>query len=150
MDLLWYARSRRSGGQTSLARWEFALDVQSWDDAPAPARVGRLIADSLADTEISVRYAPALNNLMHWGYGTTAGVVYGLVFAARNHTRVLPRGAIWGAAVWASSFVTLALLDVYEPIWRYDRRTLWRDLGAHIVFGMGTAGTCAILAGQAS
>ena len=28
---------------------------------------------------------------------------------------------------------------LYEPIWKYDRRTLAKDLSAHLVYGLTTA-----------
>jgi hypothetical protein len=35
--------------------------------------------------------------------------------------------------------VVLPLLGVYKPIWKYDLRTLGKDLSAHLVFGTATA-----------
>jgi hypothetical protein len=40
--------------------------------------------------------------------------------------------------VWSSSYVTLPIVGVYEPIWKYDVPTLWKDLSAHLVFGTAT------------
>ena len=47
----------------------------------------------------------------------------------------------FGAAVWAGGYVVLPLLGVYKPIWKYDLKTLGKDLGAHLVFGTATAAT---------
>jgi hypothetical protein len=30
---------------------------------------------------------------------------------------------------------------LYKPIWEYDLPTLWKDLSAHLVYGLGTAAT---------
>jgi hypothetical protein len=38
--------------------------------------------------------------------------------------------------VWASDYVTLPLAGVYQPIWEYDAQTLYKDLSAHLVFGI--------------
>ena len=50
-------------------------------------------------------------------------------------------GPPFGAAVWAGGYVVLPLLGVYQPIWKYDRETLEKDLSAHLVFGTATAAT---------
>jgi hypothetical protein len=44
--------------------------------------------------------------------------------------------------VWSSDYVALPLAGVYKPIWKYDARTLYEDLSAHVVFG--TAGDAAL------
>jgi hypothetical protein len=30
-------------------------------------------------------------------------------------------------------------MGIYEPMWRYDKKTLAKDLGAHLRFGVVTA-----------
>jgi len=48
-------------------------------------------------------------------------------------------GLPFGATVWAAGYVVLPAAGLYEPIWRYDRRTLADDLSAHLVYGIATA-----------
>ena len=36
---------------------------------------------------------------------------------------------------WLSGYVVLPLANVYQPIWRYDTKTLAQDLAVHIVYG---------------
>ena len=55
-------------------------------------------------------------------------------------------GLPFGAAVWATGYVVLPLLGVYEPIWKYDLETLGKDLSAHLVFGTATAAAFRLLA----
>jgi uncharacterized membrane protein YagU involved in acid resistance len=69
---------------------------------------------------------------MHWGYGVTWGVGYALFTGPR---RPVWQGPAFGALVWSSDYVTLPLAGVYEPIWKYDIPTLYKDLSAHVVFG---------------
>ena len=59
-------------------------------------------------------------------------------------------GLPFGATVWASGYVVFPLLGVYEPIWKYDLKTLWKDLSAHLVFGTATAAAFALLAHRAT
>ena len=48
-------------------------------------------------------------------------------------------GLPFGAAVWAAGYVVLPAAGLYEPIWKYDRVTLAKDLSAHLVYGLATA-----------
>ena len=47
--------------------------------------------------------------------------------------------------VWAGGYVVLPQLGVYEQIWRYDLKTLAKDLDAHLVCGSAAAGAFALL-----
>jgi hypothetical protein len=137
MDALWFVRYRRRGGGSDFAAWEFSSGVSSWDEAPAPARLGKRLVEGLFKRELSLRREPLVNNITHWGYGMLSGAQYGLV------TRSLPiprirYGLPFGAAAWASSYVVLPIAKVYKPIWEYDVNTLAKDLTAHLVYGVST------------
>jgi hypothetical protein len=131
MDLVWYRRSRAAGDDSDFLSWELTGPIASWDDAPAPAQMGRKVLEAVGGREVPVERAALVNNLMHWGYGTTWTAGYALVPGRRAWWH----GPAFGALVWASDYVTLPLAGVYEPIWRYDVATLWQDLSAHLVFG---------------
>jgi len=133
---VWYSRYRRGGGEDAFPRWEFAAGAHSWDEAPAPAKVGRLIVERVSGRELEARHIGLVTNVMHWAYGTFWGAQYGAV--ADRARRRLWHGPVFGALVWASDYVTLPLLGVYQPIWEYDRDTLANDLSAHVVYGAAT------------
>lgn len=149
MDLTWYARYRRLGGRVGLAGWEFSPHAETWDEAPAPARVARVLAGRLTRRDIPLRHAQLTNNLVHWAYGVILGGMYGMVRGDRDRTlgRRVASGALWGATVWSSGYMVLPLLGVYEPVWRYRPAALARDLTGHLVFGIGTACAFSILRG---
>ena len=107
--------------------------VSSWEQAPAPALVGKQVLERLTGREVPPRYARSLNNVMHWGLGLATGAGYGLVMGSRR-SRVW-YGLPFGAAVWAGGYIVLPRLGVYEQIWKYDLKTLEKDLSAHLVFG---------------
>ena len=86
-----------------------------------------------------------LNNATHWGFGLATGASYGLLLGSRRKPNVR-YGPPFGAAVWASGYVVLPLLGVYQPIWKYDLETLGNDLSAHLVFGTATAAAFRLLA----
>jgi hypothetical protein len=144
MDLVWFARYRRRGGQSSLLAWEFSAGLNSWDAAPAPAHVGKLMVETVTGRSLSAQYTAVTNNAVHWTYGLLWGGLYGLLgwaFLGRN----VAWGPAFGLVVWASSYVTLPLLGLYKPMWQYDIRTLTKDLSAHLAYGLGTAATFALL-----
>lgn len=138
MDLFLYRRYRRDGGETGFGAWESSAGIVSWDDAPAPAKVGKRLAEAVLGHALPPRRARLVNNLTHWGYGIAAGVPYGILVSRVRVPRLL-YGLPFGAGVWASGYVVLPALGVYRPIWEYDVETLGNDLSAHLVFGVGTA-----------
>jgi hypothetical protein len=147
MDSLWYRRYKRGGGKSGFRDWEFSTGLESWDDAPAPARVGKRVAEFLLRRELPPRYARLLNNLTHWGTGLVAGAQYGILVGRLGSPKVR-YGLPFGTGVWAAGYVVLPAMGVYRPIWEYDRATLAKDLSAHIVFGLGTAAAFRALAGK--
>jgi hypothetical protein len=138
MDALWYARYRREHGESDFAAWEFSSGLDSWDQAPAPAQVGKRLAEGLFEREIPPRRAALVNNVTHWGYGMLGGAQYGIVAGSLRTPRVR-YGLPFGVSVWAASYAVLPAAKLYKPIWDYDRTTLLKDLSAHLVYGLGTA-----------
>ena len=141
MDAFLYRRYHRAGGESAFPAWESSEGVESWEESPAPARVAKLMVESVLRREVPARYARSLNNATHWGFGVVCGAGYGLLSGSRKPG--LRHGIPFGAAVWASGYVVFPLLGVYEPIWKYDLKTLAQDLSAHLVFGTTTAATFA-------
>ena len=137
MDLLWYRRYRRGGGESGFLDWEFSAGLDSWEKASAPGKVGMQLFEGFTQRELSAEYAALTNNVMHWGYGLAWGALYGIA-AGSMRTRPRLLGPLFGACVWATSYVVLPLAKVYKPIWEYDAKTLWKDLSAHLVFGAAT------------
>ena len=138
LDLVGFARYKRSGGESSFARWEFSADLQNWDEAPAPAQVGRRLVEGLFQVRLPEQRARLVNNITHWGYGVLNGAVYGLVAGSLRAPHVR-HGVPFGALVWGSGYVVLPAAMLYKPIWEYDRATLAKDLSGHLAYGLTTA-----------
>jgi len=138
MDAFLFARYRRGGGSTRFPEWELSSGLDSWEDAPAPAHVGKRLVEGLFEVELPARSAPLVNNLTHWGFGIASGAGYGLVAGSLSRPRI-PYGLAFGASVWAGGYVVLPAMKLYEPIWKYDLKTLGSDLSAHLVYGLSTA-----------
>jgi hypothetical protein len=143
MDASLYRRYRHDGGNEPFPDWESSEGLVSWENVPAPALVAKHLLDRVLGREVSPRYARLLNNATHWGFGLANGAGYGLLGARR--TPKLWFGLPFGAAVWASGYIVLPLLGVYQPIWKYDLETLGKDLSAHLLFGTATAAAFRIL-----
>ena len=138
MDTFLFARYRREGGESSALEWESSAGVTNWEQAPAPAHVGKRLVEGVFGIELPPTRARLVNNVMHWGYGIFNGALYGIVAES------LPARRIWyglpfGATVWAGDYVILPAAKLYKPIWEYDAKTLANDLSAHLVYGLGTA-----------
>lgn len=140
MDLGWYARYRRSGGKSGFVDWEFSSELCDWDEAPTPAQIGKRLVEGLFQRELPAERAAFTNNVVHWAYGILAGVQYGIVAGSLPSPRVR-YGLAFGPAVWATSYVVLPLAKLYKPMWEYDAQALAKDLGAHVIYGLGAAAT---------
>ncbi|MET0325420.1 MAG: hypothetical protein ABW219_09375 [Ilumatobacteraceae bacterium] len=146
MDLLLYGRYRRGGGKDRLWGWESAADVTSWDEASAPGQVGQKLERLVLRRPPADRWARTSTNVMHWATGIGFGVQYGAL-AAVTSRRPWIRALAVGPAAWLTGYAVLPLAGVYQPIWKYDARTLADDLSAHLVFGGVTSAVFAALAG---
>jgi hypothetical protein len=146
MDALLYARYRRGHGDEGFEPWESSSGLDSWEQAPAPAQVGKRLVEGLFDRKLSPKRARLVNNITHWAYGILGGVQYGIVAGSLPTPRIR-YGLPFGAGVWAAGYVVLPAAKLYQPIWDYDRVTLTKDLSAHLVYGLGTATTLRLLAG---
>ncbi|HWF51456.1 MAG TPA: hypothetical protein VG294_12525 [Solirubrobacteraceae bacterium] len=138
MDLLWFYRYKKGGGEDGFLAWEFSSGLSSWDEAPAPAQVGRRLFEGIFQREIPAEKAGLVNNITHWGYGMLGALQYGIVAGSLKSPKVV-YGLPFGATVWGSGYVVLPLAHLYKPIWQYDAQTLAKDLSAHLVYGLTTA-----------
>ena len=136
MDLLWWSRHRRSGGEEAFPDWEFATSTTSFDEAAAPAKVGQRAA-GLVGIDLPDEAAGTTTNVVHWMTGMGYGAGHALAHGAGTHP--LRNGLATGAGAFAASYALLGGLGLYEPIWEYEPETLAKDLSAHLLFG-ATAG----------
>ncbi|MGA7281096.1 MAG: hypothetical protein WBZ40_04865 [Acidimicrobiia bacterium] len=134
MDLLWYGRFKRGGGSEPFIDWETSKDLEGYENAPAPARTAKAVAD-LAGLDLPESSARTTNNVVHWITGIGWGKAHGVAAGVLGTTNPL-LGLGTAVVAWATSYVVLPRLGVYKPITEYDREVLWQDLSAHLVFGL--------------
>jgi hypothetical protein len=144
MDALLYWRYKRGGGKDGFFDWEFSSTVHTWDEAPAPAQVGRRLYEGLFQRKLPDSQAALVNNITHWGYGILNGAAYGVLVGSLPKPRAA-YGPPFGAGVWLTGYAVLPPAGLYKPIYEYDRVTLAKDLSAHLVYGSATAATFAAL-----
>ncbi len=145
MDLLWYSRYRRGGGVDGFLDWELSSSATSFEDAGAPAQVGKRLALTVLGKELPDRAAALTNNVVHWATGSQWGALYGIVRRSRPASSPAD-GLLLGPVAWGTAYAMLGAAGIYEPIWRYDKETLAKDLSAHLVFGVATAAAYRLVA----
>jgi hypothetical protein len=136
LDLVWYVRYKRSGGESSFLTWEFSSAPTSWEEASAPANVGKLLYETATHQELPASEIGTTTNIMHWSYGVQWGVVLAVALGSARYVKPW-HAPLLGSLVWLSSYVSLPIAGFYKPIWSYDRETLWQDLSAHLAYGAG-------------
>jgi Protein of unknown function (DUF1440) len=138
MDLVWFARYKRGGGKSDFLAWEFAAGLDAWDNASAPARVGKLLYETATKRELHANRARLTTNVMHWFYGVQWGAVFGMAIGCSRRLRLI-QGPLFGVLVWLAGYVALPIAGFYKPIWSYDLKTLLDDMSAHLVYGVSVA-----------
>lgn len=149
MDTLWYRRYRRDGGEDSFLDWELASGTTSYEQAAAPAQLGKRLVEGYLQTELPPHTARAMTNAFHWATGLLWGTVHG-VLAGSTAKRRISAGLATGVGAWAASYAMLAPAKLYKPMWEYPPGVLWKDLSAHLIYGLGTGAAFRALTADAS
>ena len=136
LDAVQYLKYRRAGGTESPRAWEFA-PVDGWETAPVPGQAARRVIEGFTQRKLPDRSAWLTSTIAHWAYGSAFGAMYGIVAgsARRPHPAY---GVPFGAAVFANDYIALPVAGLYQPIWKYDAKSLAWDLGGHLAYGAGT------------
>lgn len=146
MDVVWYVRHRRGGGGKGPLAWEFG-GVDKWDDVSAPGQVGKRLLEGFLGHEVPDRWAQTTQNLAHWATGMAWGAQFGLV-AGSVRRPSWKAGLALGPVAWLTSYAVLPLAKLYQPMWKYDAKTLAKDLSAHVAYGTATGAVFAALGGS--
>ena len=109
-----------------------AMDVEP---STTPAEVAKRVIRGVLQREVSDDRTSALNNAMHWLYGTGWGALFGLAAAGREPGL----GVGFALTVWGASQVELPAMGLAPPIWESDPKSLAPDVGFHVVYGVAVA-----------
>lgn len=132
MDLLWYRRYRTDGGTQPFRAWETSEGTEGYDNAPAPARTAKAIADMFG-IDLPDASARTVNNIVHFATGIGWGKAHGIGSTVAGDGPLM--GPVTGVIAWSTSYMVLPRLGVYQPMREYDTDVLWQDLSAHLVYG---------------
>jgi uncharacterized membrane protein len=108
----------------------------------APEKVGRKLIRMATGKRVPREHRGKLNHGMHWAYGSSWGMPYGLLAAQLpKPPNALAAGVTLGLSVWAVSLVELPALGVAPPAWEQSPRALAGDAGFHLIYGLTAATT---------
>jgi hypothetical protein len=138
MDVVLYARYRRSGGKKRFLAWEFFSGLSDWQEALVPGQVGKRLFEGFFQKKLPPQRAALVSDITHWAYGILCGALYGIAAESLDQPRTW-YGLPFGAGVWAVDYAVLPAAGLYKPIREYDRETLAKYLRAHLVYGTTTA-----------
>jgi hypothetical protein len=121
-----------TAAMTVSSTLEAKLRGRAPSTAPARATAKALGIASFEDDIAQSRF----NDLSHWGYGTSWGVLRGLLDAAGLPPQKAT--AAHGAAIWGSAQVTLPALDIAPPAIFWGPQEVAIDAFHHTVYAVAT------------
>ena len=121
-----------TAAMTASSTLEAKLRGRAPSTAPARATAKVLGIKAFEDAVAQARF----NDLSHWGYGTTWGIVRGLLDAAGLRPRKAT--AAHGAAVWGSAQLTLPALDIAPPSIFWAKEEIAIDAIHHAIYAVAT------------
>lgn len=122
----------------SKLRGESDKPPRRWADAPVPAQLAKRVSEGVFEHKVTLADAPKLTNLVHYGYGSCWGGLYGLA-QGTLHAPTIAHGLGFGTTVWGASYLVLPPTGLYEAPWKYPVKELALDLSYHLVYGAVTA-----------
>ncbi len=121
---------------------EFVLT--SAEPSDAPATVADKASRKLGFGRIKRRDKPKANQGMHWLYGVSWGVPYG-IFAANAKLRPEVTGPAFGLIVWLVALGQQPAAGVAELPWKRSLQSLGSEALFHVVYGVGAGAAMRVL-----
>jgi hypothetical protein len=121
-----------TAAMTVSSTLEARLRGRAPSSAPARATAKVLGIKEFEDGVAQARF----NDLSHWGYGTSWGVLRGLLDAAGLSPRAAT--AAHGAAIYGAAQVTLPALEIAPPAIFWSREEIAIDAFHHAVYATAT------------
>jgi hypothetical protein len=113
---------------------EFVLTDAEPSDSPA--RVADQLKRRAGRGRLKRRHRRAANQGMHWLYGVSWGVPYGIV-AARSEVAPEVSGPVFGLLVWGAALAQEPLLGLADVPWKRSLQSLGSEALFHLVYGVG-------------
>jgi hypothetical protein len=106
------------------------------EPSSAPADVADTLKRRLGRGRLKRRHRRAANQAMHWLYGTSWGIPYGIV-ASTSRLKPEVSGPIFGLVVWVGALVQQPALGIAELPWKRSISSLGSEAAFHLVYGIG-------------
>ena len=132
-----------TAAMTVSSSLEARLRGRAASSAPARATAKMLGIKEFEDDLAKARF----NDLSHWGYGTSWGVLRGLLAA----TGMRPRAATaaHGAAIYGTAQITLPALEIAPPSIFWPKEEIAIDAFHHAVYAAATGMAYELIEGRA-
>jgi hypothetical protein len=131
-----------TAAMTISSTLEARLRHRAASSAPARATAKMLGIKEFEDDIAKARF----NDLSHWGYGTSWGVVHGLLAATGMSPKVAT--AAHGAAIYGAAQVTLPALEIAPPVVFWPKEEIAIDAFHHAVYAAATGLAYELIAGR--
>jgi hypothetical protein len=120
-----------TAAMTVSSTLEMKIRGRPGSSAPAQA-AGKILGVEPTGEAEEARFS----NLVHWGYGTSWGVVRGLIGAAGLEGP--GAAAVHLGTVWGTEQVMLPALGVAPPFWQWGAKEVAIDALHHLVYASAT------------
>jgi uncharacterized membrane protein len=116
------------------------------EPSSAPADVADRLKRKAGRGRLKRKHRRAANQGMHWLYGVSWGVPYGIV---AGPSKVAPEvsGPAFGLLVWGAGLAHQPALGVAEPPWKRSPASLGSEAVFHLVYGLGAGAALRALRG---
>ena len=121
-----------TAAMTASSTVEARLRKRAPSSAPARA-TAKVLGIKEFDSDLA---AARFNDLSHWGYGTSWGLLRGLLGATGMPARTAT--ALHGAAIYGSAQVTLPALEIAPPVVFWPKEEIAIDAFHHLVYATAT------------
>jgi uncharacterized membrane protein YagU involved in acid resistance len=104
-----------------------------------PASVVDKLKRTAGQGRLKRRHRRVANQAMHWLYGTSWGIPYGVI---AGHTEVAPEvtGPVFGLVVWAAALIHEPALGLSDVPWKRSLESLGSEAFFHLIYGIGAGG----------
>jgi uncharacterized membrane protein len=116
------------------------------EPSSTPADVADRLKRKAGRGRLKRKHRRAANQGMHWLYGVSWGVPYGIV---AGPSKVAPEvsGPAFGLLVWGAGLAHQPALGVAEPPWKRSPASLGSEAVFHLVYGLGAGAALRALRG---
>jgi uncharacterized membrane protein len=106
------------------------------EPSSSPAHVVDRLKRKAGQGRLKRKHRRVANQAMHWIYGTSWGVPYGVV---ASHTTLPPElsGPIFGLLVWGAALAHEPALGLADVPWKRSLESLGSEAFFHLVYGIG-------------